>query len=324
MPALRFLGAWLVLAAAVLIGAAEAAPKKAAKPDPFANQDLILRWINGYRAKPEPALLPEAVRHMSAFGLFKDLDNNGIYIGFMAGVLGANPGLAAELTAKLFPMPPEDQVAIIRAIAYSGLPNWQELLRANIERMPARGVLIDRYLTGKMPTLGGVPLDQGPAPLDTLWGYYFATGSYEPVLRIISVLPWSKDTDHVERLTIGSMAKWTLASNAQRDKDLLDMVKLAMTHEPKKNAAILRELIEAVETYETGKIRKEAVAAIEQLKAKGPASTRNMAWWGQAGQTALALGCVVGSALGNAAIGVPCVIGGAASSAVLKTVTPQP
>ena len=319
----RGLASGLAVALALMLGAAEAAPRKA-RPDPFASADLILRWINGYRAQPEPARLPEAVRQMSALGLFKDLDSSGIYVGFMAGVIGANPATAQALIEKMFPMPPEDQVAVVRAIAYSGLADWRDLLRANAERMPARSVLIDRYLTAKLPTLGRVALDSGPAPLDTLWGHYYATGSYEPVLRIISVLPWSTDAEHVERLTIGSMAKWTLASNAQREKELLDMMKLAMTHEPKKNAVILKELIEAVETYETGKIRKDAVAAIEQLKAKGPASVRNTAWWGQAGQTALALGCVVGSALGNAAIGVPCVIGGAASTAVLKSVTPQP
>ena len=37
---------------------------------------------------------------------------------------------------------------------------------------------------------------------------------------------------------------------------------------------------------------RDAVAAIDQLKARGPESARNYAWWGQAGQTVLALGCV--------------------------------
>ena len=157
-----------------------------------------------------------------------------------------------------------------------------------------------------------------------MWGNYFATGSYEPVLRIISVLKWSKDVNDVEKLTIGSMAKWTLATNASNDVELLRLLKSAMTTEPASNQKLLTEVIAAAETGEVSKIRKEALLAIEQLKLKGPEKTRTAAWWGQAGQMALSFGCIAASALGApATIGIPCVIGGAASTAALKMMTPQ-
>jgi hypothetical protein len=309
-------------ALAILVGlsAAKGAPSK---KDEFATADAILRWINGYRLKPEPAKLPAAVQAMSRLGVFRDLDTSGVYIGFMAGVLETNPAKAEDLVAKMFPIPPEDQVAIVRAIAYSGLPEWKELLRKFVERMPARKVLIDRYLSGKLPTLRGVALDSGPAPLDTLWGQYLATSSYEPIVRMISILTWSKEQNNLERLTVGSMVKLTLATNASRDKELLDMLKGALRYEDKETRAILTEIIDAAETFEFARIRKEALAAIDQLKAKGPAFNRNVAWWGQAGQTALALGCVVAGAMGHVEVGLPCIIGGAASSAALKMITPQ-
>jgi hypothetical protein len=244
-------------------------------------------------------------------------------MGFVSGVLGSNAKTAEKLVESMFPMPPEDQPAIIRAIAYSGLPEWKDLLRKNAERMPARAVLIDRYLTGKMPALAELQLDSGPAPLDIMWGQYFATGAYDPILRIVSVLKWSKDANNVERLTIGSMAKWTLAQNASRDMDLLRLLKAALAHESKDTVVILRDVIDAAEIGEVGKIRKDALASIETLKVKGPHAARQMAWWGTAGQTALALGCVVASALGQAQVGVPCVIGGAISGAAIKLLTPQ-
>ncbi len=156
-----------------------------------------------------------------------------------------------------------------------------------------------------------------------MWGQYFATGSYDPILRIVSVLKWSKDANNVERLTIGSMAKWTLATNASRDMDLLRLLKGALTHESKETVAILREIIDAAEIGEVGKIRKDALASIETLKVKGPQSARQTAWWGTAGQTALALGCIVASALGQVQVGIPCVIGGAVSGAAIKILTPQ-
>ncbi len=312
------------------IGGAAAAPPPKSKgaaatappPAPATSQD-ILKWINGYRHNKQPDRVPEIVKNMSSLGLFKELDQAGVYVGFMAGVLGDNPAKAEALVTRMFPLPPEDQVALIRAIAYSGLGGWKELMGKFAERMPARHVLIQRYLAGKSPVLKDLPLDQSPAGLDTHWGYYFASGRLEPINRIVSVLEWAKDANNVERLTLGSMAKWTLANNAQQDKDLLDHLKGQLNTQSKAIVRELREIIEAAETFETAKIRKDAFASIEELKRKGPETTRNYTWWGQAGQTALALGCVVASALGHVEIGIPCVVGGAMSGAALKMFTPQ-
>ncbi len=317
-----------VVLALLLLGApaALAAPGKAHhgknKPE-FASSEQILRWINTYRAKPDPGKMPPAAKAMSELGVFRDMDQAGIYVGFMAGVLQANPQRAETLIARMFPMPPEDQVAIVRAIAYSELPEWKDLMLKFAERMPARKALIDRFVFGKQPTLKQMPLDSGAAPLDTLWGIYFATGAHEPIARMVSILAWAKDQNNVERLTIGSMAKLSLATNASRDKELLDMLKAAMNSEGKETRAVLEEVIEAAETFEFAKVRKDAVAAIDQLKLKGPASARNLSWWGTAGQTALAIGCVVAGAMGHVEVGIPCVLGGAASGAALKYLTPQ-
>jgi len=316
---MRCLTAALVVLALLATTATAAAPK----PPQFATSQDILRWINGYRAKPEPDKLPAVMQAMSRLALFRDQDSSGVYVGFAAGVLGSNRDKAEKLIARMFPMPPEDQVAIVRAIAYSGLPDWKELLQKFIERMPARKVLIQHYLFGKAPVLATLPLDTTPAALDTLWGYYFASGSPVPVSRILSALPWAKDANNVEKLTLGSMAKWTLTNNALQDMDLLGHLKSELNTQPKEVRAELREVIEAAETFETSKIRKQAMAAIEELKRKGPESGRNIAWWGTAGQTALAFGCIVVGALGHPEVGVPCVIGGAASSAALKYLVPQ-
>lgn len=311
----------LVLGCLAPIGRAEAAPPGR---QPFNSPQLVLKWINGYRARPEPGKLPQVVQAMSALGLFRDLEAGGVYVGFMAGVLGDNPKTAEKLVALMFPMPPEDQVAIVRAIVYSGLTDWKELLAKFAERMPARKVLIDRHLAGKLPGLDKLPLDTSPAALDTHWGFYFATGRFSVVGRIVETLAWTKDGNNVERLTLGHMAKWTLANNALQDKELLDHLKAELRQRPKPVKDQLAEVIEAAETFETAKIRKEATGAIEDLKRKGPESVRKFGFWSTAGQTVLALGCVAAGALGHAEIAVPCVIGGAATSAGLKIFGPQP
>jgi hypothetical protein len=315
------------VALALTFSPATAATKPGAKTKPasptFEKTEHILKWINGYREKPEPDRLPAAVKAMGDLGLFRDLDAAGVYIGFIAGVLGSNPDKAEKLVARMFPMPPEDQVVLIRALAYSGLDNWKDVLGAFVERMPARLVLIRKYMYGDGKTLAELPLDEGSYVIDSHWGYFFATGSAAPVRRILQAVAWSGDKNNLERLTIGSMAKWTLASNASRDKDLLDIMKSELNSQPKEVAAPLRECIEAAETFETTRLRKQALASIEELRTKGPQSGREMAWWGQAGQTALALGCVAAGVLGQFEVGIPCVLGGAVSSAALKFLTPQ-
>ena len=315
---MRFIAAMLSALCLVALPVAAAPPKA----QPFPTPEAIQTWINGYRAKPVPQQLPAAVKRMAELGLYREIDNAGLYLGFAAGVIGANPDRAEALLARMFPLAPEDQIAVVRAIAWSGLPNWKELLGKFVERMPARRVLIERHLFDKLPTLMTLPLDESPAGIDALWGYYYATGSPEPVRRLITALAWSADENSVDKLTAGNMAKLTLAINASRDVDLLFILKREVIHQKKDTARPLGDVIEAAETFETGRIRKQALAAIEDLKRKGPADARKLSWWGQAGTTALALGCVAASALGQVQVGIPCVVGGAASSAAVKWLTP--
>ena len=307
----------LVALAALMIGFGGGERVRAADKV-FADQGRIMAWISQYREEPKPEMVPRLVKALAAQGLLHEQDRAGVYIGFVAGVLADNQTEAKSLVTKMFPLPPPAQVLIIKAIAYSGLPEWKSLLKSFVERMPARQILIRKFLFGKAKTLQQLPFDDGPRVLDAWWGFYYATGAYEPVLRIMTILPWSNETDKLERLTVGSMAKWTLAQNASGDKHLLDFARAEIGRQPKAVAKPLREVVNAAETFETGKIRKQAVEAINELKTKGPATRRKWAWWGQAGQMALSVGCVAAAATGQVYLGLPCVIGGAASSAALK------
>src|SRR5262249_13328128 len=127
----------------------------------------------------------------------------------------------------------------------------------------------------------------------------------------------SNDRDSVDKLTVGNMAKYTLASNATRDAELLSMLKHTRANRPREVTLALEEVIEAAETMEVTRLRKDALASIEELKRKGPGYKRDVSMWGQVGQGALALGCIAAAAVGQVAVGIPCVVGGAASSAAL-------
>src|SRR6201987_5672792 len=315
--------------------------------DPRASLGVVQQWIYNYRAKPDYAHVPAAVRVLFHSQAFKEPENAGIYLGFIAGAIGSNPAKAEQLVNNFFPVPPEDEWVIVRAIAFSGLPDWRNLLRKVAVKMPGRQMMINAYLAGTLPTLTEIPLEakepgamdkfkavftKNPFAkddkkiklqqsfaanqdlLDMLWGYYFATGSYRPILRIIAMLPWSKDRDSVEKLTLGSTAKYTLANYAAREPDLLEMLKRTLDQQPKNIEPILREVIHAAETVNVAALHREKTAAVEKLKREGPEYKKELSTWGQVGVGAIAVGCVAAAALGQVEVGIPCVIGGAGSS----------
>ena len=319
--------------------------------DPRTSLSVVQQWIYNYRAKPDYAHVPAAVRVLFHAQTFKEPENSGIYLGFIAGAIGSNPAKAEQLVTSFFPVPSEDEWVIVRAIAYSGLPDWRNLLRRIAPRMPGRRVMIDSYLAGSLPTLIDIPLEEvkpgmldklrgafarnpfakeenplhaaltfagNQDLLDTLWGYYFATGSHVPIQRIVQMLPWAKSRDTIDKLTVGSMARYTLASYAVRDAGLRDFLRSELATQPEAVKVPLAEVIDAADTVQLGAVRKDALAAVEELKTKGSDSRRNLDFWGQVGVGAVALGCVSAAALGQVAVGIPCVIGGSASQGLLS------
>jgi hypothetical protein len=343
----------IVTLASILFIVCQPASATVAAPemDPRASLGVVQQWIYNYRAKPDYAHVPAAVRVLFHSQTFREPENAGIYLGFIAGAIGSNPAKAEQLVDSFFPVPPEDEWVIVRAIAYSGLPDWRNLLRRVEPKMPGRKVMIDAYLSSKLPTLTEIPLEEArPGTLDklraafarnpfkkeekkldttlsyagnqdlldTLWGYYFATGSHRPILRIMQMLPWSKSRDTLDKLTVGSMARYTLASYAVRDVELREFLRSELPNQPAPIKPPLAEVIEAADTVQLSAVRKDALAAVDELKTKGSDSRRNLDFWGQVGVGAVALGCVSAAALGAAAVGIPCVIGGSASQGLLS------
>ncbi|HEY1541211.1 MAG TPA: hypothetical protein VGG01_02280 [Xanthobacteraceae bacterium] len=336
----------MVVALAVLGAPAQAAPPKSGvlQVGAFTSREAVLGWMNQYRAHRDPAHVPDAVHAMSQLGVFKDPENAGAFIGFIAGVLRDNAAQVDRLLDRMLPLPPEDQWALVQAVAYSEMPGWKDVLYRYRARMPTRQLMIEKYVMGELPTLrqagfeqapgtfdkiGGwfglgdkdkkkVALEPSPALLDTLWGYYCATGSFNPAISdIIALLTWSKDRNDVDKLTLGGMAKYTLAANASRDARLLAMLKSVAKYYPTDVKKELDEVTLAAETMDLAKLRKDALASIAELKRKGPGYKREVSMWGQIGEGALALGCIGAAAAGQIEFGIPCVVTGAVSSAGL-------
>ena len=310
-----------------------------ASPEPqsaFASVDRLMDWLSNYRKHKDPSRVPVAVHAMLEFGLFGDEEKAWFCTGFIAGVLGSNPKDGPGLIPRMFPLPDKEQAIVIRAIVYSGRPDWRDLLEKNASRMPLRRPLIDDFLTDKRPTLMQLPLENGGSPgIYALWGYYVATGQYQPVVRIMEALRWSKNKDSgfsfskvfsgwgsdpsaIDKITTGGTAKWTLASYAERDRDLLNLYRAEYAHQPPEIAKPLKDVIEAAEIFESEKVRKDQFGAIEDAQKQQMSNEAGMTKGATAGSIAIATGCVAASALGQAYIALPCVIGGALYTGAVK------
>ena len=302
----------------------------------FSTPERLVEWVYNYSKKPTPWRVPAAVKAMRELGLFTDEEKGAFCTGFIAGVLGSNPKDGSSLVARMLPMPDKDQAVLIRAIAFSGRPDWRDLLTKYKARMPLREPLIDSYLSGKAKPLMEADLADGPSVVYTLWGYYVATGQYEPVVRIMQALRWSKnkndgnfsvkkifsgwrnDPSAVEKISTGATAKWTLASYAERNRDLLSLYRAEYERQPKEIAQPLRDVIMSAEVFESEKIRKDQFGAIEDAQKMKATNEAGMSKGATAGSIAIATGCVAASALGQIYIAVPCVIGGALFTGAMK------
>jgi hypothetical protein len=312
----------------------QAAPEAQAA---FSSPERLMDWITTYRKHPNPSRVPAAVHAMRDYGLFGDEEKEWFCIGFIAGVLGTNPKDGPNLIPRMFPMPDKEQAVIIRAIVYSERPDWRELLEKNSSRMPLRRPLIDDFLQGKRPTLMELPLADGGSPgIYALWGYYVATGQHEPVVRIMQALQWSRnkedgsfswkkmfsgwggDPSAVEKITTGGTAKWTLASYAERDRDLLELYRAEASRQPAAIAKPLNDVIAAAEVFESERVRKDQFGAIEDAQKQQMSNEAGMTKGATAGSIAIATGCVAATALGQPEIAVPCVIGGALYTGAFK------
>lgn len=328
-------------------GMALAAPPSHQPAPPIRHtRDGVLIWINAYDPNRDLARATSVMRMASDLGSLSDPEAAGIYVGFMAGMIGSNPKNADAIIQKLVLMHSADHWAIVRAIAYSGHPDWRGLMTRFAPKMPTRALMAQRYLEGKLPTPDTpvaaektswrdranptkwfakknkvekpIPLQERPEMLDVYWGYYFATRGAPPLERMIKMLPWADERDSVDKLTMGSMAKFTMAVNASRDPRLLGLLKTLQTQQTdKETSKQLAETIETAETEEISTLRKTTLDRLDDLKRLGPGSKRAVASWGKLGEGMISVGCVAAAATGQTALGLPCVLGGATSSALL-------
>ena len=288
--------------------------------------------------------VPDAVQALSESGALREPETAGFYVGFVAGVLGANPKEAEHLVDKMLPLPPADQWLVVRAIAYSGLPAWKSLL-ARTAAQAAGAARHDRRLSHRRAA--DARRDRTRQEPDVSRKGRASTSASSrrrrrcPTAAIpncstrcgASISPPAstgrsgassrccrgrRSATAPSGSTVGSSAKYTLANNAARYPDILALIKDMAAYQEADVRPILTEVIHAAETTETAGDPQGAVRAGRQAQEQGPGLSARPEDLGlcRPGRDRRHLRGA-GDDVAVAA-GLPCVIGGAATSAALN------
>jgi len=129
----------LVISMFLLIQPANAGPTP--EIDPRASLNVVQQWIYNTGAKPDYAHVPAAVRVLLHAQSLRSRRTP-------ASISASSPARSdrtrqAEHSSIALSGAAQDEWVIVRAIAYSGLPDWRNLLRRVAPKMPGRRVMID-------------------------------------------------------------------------------------------------------------------------------------------------------------------------------------
>lgn len=212
----------------------------------LSTEEALGKWVTYFYSHPEPHRVPEALAAASKLDAFRGGKAVPPFFGFVAGVLGKEPALAAVLIEQFGDLPESAQPVVILGIWYSGHPDTRALLASIARAKPVHASMLEA-LKGTAPRLVDISLEEGPWVLDALWGHFMATGDDGPVLRIMSALPWVEVRGNIPKLLVGGAAQWSLASNAVQHPRVLQLCKAQLSAQPKDVALVLRKVISMAE-----------------------------------------------------------------------------
>ncbi len=181
---------------------------------------------------------------MSSSGILDNQNAVSPIFGFLSGVFSSNPDLIESWVGQFNSMHESHLGVVVLGLWYSDLPKAKELTYSIINKhqnLKEQFAYLDK---GSPVLLKNIPVEQGPWVLDALWGNFMATGNKEPVIRIITVLPWIDVKGDINRLTIGGAANWSLTSNAFQHKRVLEICESELEKQSEVITVKLAQVIE--------------------------------------------------------------------------------
>jgi hypothetical protein len=215
----------------------------------FKSQEEIANWVTYYYVKPEPERVVDAVKYLGEAKLLKSGSMPSLF-GFLAGVFRSNPQKVNAWVDQLSTLADEEFSSVLMGLWYADLPFSKEKIKAAVAQRPALKTSFSFVENGQPMPVTEMPLEQGTWVLDSLWGNFMATGTDEPVIRMMKALPWIDVKGDINRLMVGGAARWSMTSNAAQHKRVLEICTQQAKSQPKDIAQRLEQIIENAKKVE--------------------------------------------------------------------------
>lgn len=213
----------------------------------FSAAPQVTGWMSHYYEHPQPERVEAAVRYLSKSGYLGKRGSAPAVMGFISGVMAANPGGARALALRLADLPEAQQPVLLIGLWYSGVPDSAAILRDLMPRMPGQKERISNFIATAAPKITDIPPERGSWVIDMLWGDFIATGSEEAVKRIIDVLAWLHPGGEHSQMAVAASARWSLLGNAVQHERVLQICKAELARRPRDTTAVLRQVVEEAE-----------------------------------------------------------------------------
>lgn len=191
----------------------------------FKSPAHVKRWMKTYYLNPSPGKVATAIRYMSAAGILDKKNAISPVFGFLSGVFQENPGRVNAIIRSLDGVKEHHLGVVVFGLWYSGLDDAREKVESLFAEHPQLAKNF-AFLTKNDPRpLVELPLEKGEWILDALWGQFMATGSPDPVRRVISTLPWGQDKKEMSKYLVASAARFSLTANAGQHRKVREIIK---------------------------------------------------------------------------------------------------
>jgi hypothetical protein len=212
----------------------------------FSSQDEVCKWMTYYYINPEPNRVSDVINYMSQNGMLDEKKASPPIFGFLAGIFKMNPSQVLQSIKESKNLPPPHYSIVLLGIWYSGLPNGKTIVIDTIQNNAEQKKNLGYLLSGDSPNLLDIPLKQGAWVLDALWGNFMATGEEEPILKIMSALPWVDVEGNANLMIVGGAANWSLTSNAMQHDRVLEICEKQVQLQPSEISIKLKKIIDRV------------------------------------------------------------------------------
>lgn len=193
------------------------------------SQDELSQWFTYYHKYPQPERLAEWLSEELKFGMTLNDTHYYPIAAFCSQVLQDSPQIATDFSRYFSQHTYQDKFLVALILWNSQLPEAEDLVKSALGFTPAELEVLTQFPPYE-------PLDydvETPVDMDIMWAIFFATGSEEPINKLIDFVlkpqpVMDKEKSNEQEVYIAQTyleaAMWSLQANARQFPEIKTQV----------------------------------------------------------------------------------------------------